>query len=151
MTERCAIPQRVLDLKIANLLDHHFNAAHPGHGTYGRIRNLFQWSEPPIETVGDLVKLSNRELAHTPNIGKKTIVEIEAMLEGLKIRLAYHKGSAPTYFGALELPDSIYRMKLHEVMAVDNCHEVMRVHGGWIYKFWEHSVFVPEHGGTPCA
>lgn len=157
MTEKCAIPQRVLDLKIADAVDDYFTAIQSsGHGTYGRMLNFFRYQNPRIETVGDLVKLSNRELAHTPNIGKRTIAQIEAVLNRLLINLPYWPGETPTYLGAVELPEPpnpFYSLKLHEVLEVNKNTQVMRVPGGWIYEFLaeESQIFVPEHGGTPCA
>lgn len=39
----------------------------------------------------------------------------------------------------------LYDMKLHEVIELDTRigHSVMRVPGGWIYKFTESRIFVP--------
>jgi len=147
------IPKRLLDIKVADLLDQHFSATNPGHGTCGRIKNLLRWHEPPIETVGDLVKFSNRELARFTNIGKKTIAEIESILNKLEIQLAYRKGCSAVYLGAPEPQNPFYSLKLHEVLEVDQYTQVMRVSGGWIYKFLaaDHYIFVPEHGGTTCV
>lgn len=148
------IPKKLLDLKLADLLDAHFNAEHRGHGTCGRIKNLMRWAyNTPIETVGDIVKLSIRELRYLPNVGKKTVAEIEEMLAKLEIKLATREGYTAYYVGAPEPPPApphpIYTMRLHENMDIDSYRTVLRVHGGWIYEFGDDGVvFVPENGGA---
>jgi hypothetical protein len=113
-----------------------------------------RWAyDTPIETVEDLVKLSVRELRYLPNVGKKTVAEIEEMMAKLEIKLATREGYTAYYVGAPEPPPApphpIYTMKLHEMLKVNNYIDVMRVPGGWIYEFdSERYVFVPEHGGT---
>ena len=99
------IPKKLLDLKLADLLDQHFNDEHRGHGTCGRIKNLMRWAyDTPIQTVEDLVKLSVRELKHLPNVGKKTVAEIEEMMAKLEIKLATREGYTAYYVGAPEPP-----------------------------------------------
>ena len=44
----------------------------------------------------------------------------------------------------MDKPD-IYHMKLHETLSLDNRvgHTIMRVPGGWLYKYFDQIVFVP--------
>jgi len=157
MTEKCAIPKHVLDMKIDEAVNGYFTTTQSsGHGTYGRMLNFFQYHNPRIETVGDLLKYSNRELWRMPNIGKRTIAEIEAVLDRLLIKFPYWPGEPAIYRGEPELPEPpnpFYSLKLHEVLEVNKNTQVMRVPGGWIYEFFaeDNQIFVPEHGGTPCA
>jgi hypothetical protein len=146
------IPKRLLGLKVADLLDAHFNDEHRGHGTCGRIKNLMRWAyDNPIQTVEDLLKLSKREISRIPNVGKKTVAEIEEMLAKLEIKLATREGYTAYYVGAPEPPPApphpIYTMKLHESVDVNSYTTALRVHGGWIYEFGDDGfVFVPYHG-----
>ena len=146
------IPKRLLELKVADLVDQHF---HSCGGVSSRVKRILSdgLDGTPIKTVGDLVKLNKRELLRIPNIGRHTVTQLEEMLVGLKIRIASREEYAAVYFGTPEAPtpppDPIYAMKMHEVLTVNSYIEVVRVPGGWIYEFCsERYIFVPECGGA---
>jgi hypothetical protein len=37
----------------------------------------------------------------------------------------------------MEKQKTIYDLKLHETMSIENCTDIIRVEGGWIYRGYE--------------
>lgn len=152
MKKNFPIPKHILDMKVADLLDEHFSDSHRRYGACTRIINLLRHAPAkPVETVRDLVSLSERELRRLPNMGPTFVSEILQSLEKLKIKLAYLAGSEPLYSGEPDPADLVDALDVHERLKIDESMCVMGVRGGWIYIFLDQekiaaTCFVPRGG-----
>ena len=91
-----------------------------------------------IDTVGDLVKLTEVEFLRTPNFGMKSLNEIKEVLSGMSLEMGETNGEAKTN-GEAEKTPSFFKEYNKEV--ITKIEKVALVSLNYIIekKEWDHS------------
>ncbi len=125
----------MLEKKIADLMSETPDTKYYAHGVHCRIKNILR--NIGVETIGQLLLHSKRELLSTPNFGPTSFAEIERMLAHVNIKLAATDVNAPEYNGPTASIEPLQTMQLHQHQRFDRHTSILRVPGGWIYEFYD--------------